>query len=168
MLGSTRVSSMQFRGSWHGAVKSKLVPCQHPTSSPQCQERKDRRFCHLGLAAPAPVRRLQERTLGEIKREKPLEKWDFKGCPLTPVPISRPQDHFGSGREREGGNPWLQPGMDYWSKLKAAVCSLLHQRSGKNFQLRLPGGKAKNLHLNSNGFGKRRKQTKTPTTTTGA
>lgn len=82
---------------------------------------------------------------------------------------SRSGDHFGSGREWEGGNLWLQPGMDYLSKLKAAVCSLLHQRSGKNFQLRLPGGKAKNLHLNSNGFGKKKKTNqKSPPTTTGA
>lgn len=92
---------------------------------------------------------------------------------MSPDPCSHQQQQQIPGllwewEGAEGGNPWLQPGMDYLSKLKAAVCSLLHQRSGKNFQPRLPSGKARNLHLNSNGFGKRRKQTKNPTTTTGA
>lgn len=68
-----------------------------------------------------------------------------------PHPLSLPWwPHRVSG-QWEGGahSPGWEGGCE---RLKGAFCSLLQQRSGKNFPLRLLGGKAKNLHLNSNSF----------------
>lgn len=106
----------------------------------------------------------KNKVLGQF-RGKTLGKWGCKRWPCAPISLSTlvPQQVPGSFWEWEGAGRRkhaAQPGMDYLSKLKAAVCSLLHQRSGKNFQLRLPGGKAKNLRLNSNGFWKKEEKKK--------